>query len=783
MVKNPSGSSARHLHLYDYPSLIMSIRLRKRLHLLYLLVVLNIIFFLLVYHRLILITPLSNTVSAIDKSVVSYIDKNFAEQSDEKISSSSVCYIPHFDPWDQSVAKLIRIKPVYRCPTNKQHLIHVFNNTQLVFNQTNNRIYYANSVTHCVFLKVGRNPEEKHFRDWSYTLSEPQLINGYTESILDADFVVTRCYNTRTGHFQGNKFCGYNCTNTVRISPVNKKSNLGVHSYGLVYEYVHPLIRLKKPAFSREKWLNKYNSNWISNMMFPSSMNRSPPSVILVILDAVSDLQARRALPKTLSYLKSQGLFTFQRHSIVGDGTFENIVPMFFGETASEYQKLNLNDSRYEFTRMETKVDPKTKKRYQTRKTIHYPGPYDDYPFIVKNFSRLNYTTFFSEEWRESAFFNLKNGFRQQPTDFYLRQYWLSLYETMSYNRYPGNSNPKPCYFNKLLHFLSLDWLEKFLRLHHQTPDHPTFGIMKMNEMSHDYLERLFWIDQDLKTFFQNLIEQHLLDNTILIFSGDHGHRQHRLRMTRIGSFEVKLPFFSILLPPAFKQQFPQTVKNLKNNQQMLTSWWDVYETLANILKMVEEPHVFDPLLVNWRPTTKGISLFHPVPERNCSSAGIPPKYCPCSRSTPRDTSLPVIKDLATASVDYINDVKLKSHTHLCIPLELKTIIRSEVEKLYVPPKSAQVNFTHLYTVAFEVSPSGGTFESRIFYHEKTKRTQLQGEILRINLYGQTSACIQDKYELRSFCYCISYHQKLKSGSSTGDSTSNTTTTTTITKN
>ena len=39
---------------------------------------------------------------------------------------------------------------------------------------------------------------------------------------------------------------------------------------------------------------------------------------------------------------------------------------------------------------------------------------------------------------------------------------------------------------------------------------------------------------------------------------------------------------------------------------------------------MVEEPDFFDPLLVNWQRTTSGISLFHPIPERNCSSAGIP---------------------------------------------------------------------------------------------------------------------------------------------------------------
>lgn len=311
----------------------------------------------------------------------------------------------------------------------------------------------------------------------------------------------------------------------------------------------------------------KTETGWFSDKLLSASKFHQPPSVIMVILDAVSNLQAHRALPKTLEYLKSKGLLTFQRHTVVGDGTFENIVPMLFGQTVKEYLKPNKNDSRYEFNQTETKIDKTTKKRYQVKKTVYYPGPFDNFPFIIKNFSRLNYTTFFSEEWRESAFYNLKNGFREQPTDYYLRPFWLSLYETMSYYKYPGNSNPRPCYLNKLLHFVSLNWLEQFLNVHHQTLDYPTFGILKMNEMSHDYLERLFWIDYDLKNFFENLFEKNLLNNTILIICGDHGHRQHRLRLTRIGSFEVKLPFFSMLLPPSFKTQFPKAMKNLHDNQ------------------------------------------------------------------------------------------------------------------------------------------------------------------------------------------------------------------------
>ncbi len=203
------SESSRHLHLYEYSSLIMSFHLRKRFHLLYLLVTLNIIFFLIVYHRLVLITPSSSSssLSSVDLSIASYMENNLNEQYDQQMLSSSVCYIPRFDPWDQTIAKLIRIKPIYRCSMNKQNLINVINNTQLFINETVNKIYFSNSITHCVYLKVDRNPEEKFFRDWSYTLSEPILIvNGYTDPILDADFVLTRCYNDRTGYFDGNQF-------------------------------------------------------------------------------------------------------------------------------------------------------------------------------------------------------------------------------------------------------------------------------------------------------------------------------------------------------------------------------------------------------------------------------------------------------------------------------------------------------------------------------------------------------------------------------------------------
>lgn len=216
----------------------------------------------------------------------------------------------------------------------------------------------------------------------------------------------------------------------------------------------------------------------------------------------------------------------------------------------------------------------------------------------------------------------------------------------------------------------------------------------------------------------------------------------------------------------------------------VLTSWWDVYETFANIVRMVEEPHVFDLVQVDWRPTTPGISLFHRIPDRNCSSAGIPgkraifvktgcetiswsmvEKFCPCSRAVSVDITSPIVKNLALTSIDFINQVKLKNHSKLCMTLSLKSIIRAEAENSVVPDHklnlSTHVNYTHSYTVLFEASPSGAIFESQLLYDEKTNASHVRGQILRINLYGQTSACIKDIYALRSFCYCLSYHKAL----------------------
>jgi hypothetical protein len=88
------------------------------------------------------------------------------------------------------------------------------------------------------------------------------------------------------------------------------------------------------------------------------------------------------------------------------------------------------------------------------------------------------------------------------------------------------NSNEKPCYYDKLLHRVSFDWLRDFEQFYSTINDEqiPRFGIVKVNEMSHDYLERLFWIDQDLEKLLMDLFTEKFLNNTVFILMGNNNN-------------------------------------------------------------------------------------------------------------------------------------------------------------------------------------------------------------------------------------------------------------------
>ena len=116
-------------------------------------------------------------------------------------------------------------------------------------------------------------------------------------------------------------------------------------NYKILYEYVHFIFKIKIPT--------KY---------YESNDSSSPINVLFLVLDGVSLSSMKRALPKTLKFLNSsEDFFLFEKHHVIGENTFQNIVPML---TNIDSKQIIGNDSK-----------------------ILLKKPFDEYPFIWKNFS------------------------------------------------------------------------------------------------------------------------------------------------------------------------------------------------------------------------------------------------------------------------------------------------------------------------------------------------------------------------------------------------------------
>jgi hypothetical protein len=112
----------------------------------------------------------------------------------------------------------------------------------------------------------------------------------------------------------------------------------------VLYEYVHFDFKFKKPILPENKKATNIN-------------------VMFLVLDGVSLSSMKRALPRTLKFLNSSNdFYLFEKHHVIGSNTFENLVPML--------------------TNMEAK------QILENKENILLSKPFDDLPFIWKNFSQ-----------------------------------------------------------------------------------------------------------------------------------------------------------------------------------------------------------------------------------------------------------------------------------------------------------------------------------------------------------------------------------------------------------
>nr|XP_031846377.1 uncharacterized protein LOC116432971 [Nomia melanderi] len=454
-------------------------------------------------------------------------------------------------------------------------------------------------------------------------------------------------------------------------------------------------------------------------------------NVLMLGFDSLSRNTFIRKLPKTYQYLKEDlGALVLEGYNIVGDGTPQALIPILTGKI-----ELELPDTR--------------KRMGQKAKFVNV------YPMIWNQYKKQGYITGFMEDVHHIGTFTYRlKGFKEQPTDHYMRTYYLA-------------ATPYFRYFNKFcigsipLHMVMLNYMKEIFNVYKHQPKF-LFGFH--GELSHDSYNDIGVVDGDLGRWIKDLNELGHLNNTLLILMSDHGHRFAEIRNTLQGKQEERLPFFSFVFPPWFKKVYPKAYANFLHNTHYLTTPFDVHKTLENILNF-ETPKDGDR-------HQRAISLFDKIPlERTCKDAFIEPHWCACLSWQEISTQDTNVIAAAKYFVQFLN-AYTEEYRNICEKLQLKEILwaakfvpntgllkfqKSGDLDGFIGDFSARTKLTsETYQVKVKTDPGDGLFEVSITYDMKknTFSTRIS-DISRINMYGSQARCVENSlYHLRKYCYC-----------------------------
>ena len=200
------------------------------------------------------------------------------------------------------------------------------------------------------------------------------------------------------------------------------------------------------------------------------------------------------------------------------------------------------------------------------------------------------------------------------------------------------------------------------------------------------------------------------------------------------------------MLPPTFRQTYPDAFENLNTNTHRLTTPFDVHETLIDVLNITTN------IRSKYR-RKRGLSLFSKIPpNRTCTKAAIPPQYCTCHGERRLKTNA---SDVQKAAIFVINEINTSlNKVPQCATLSLDEILDA---RQHVPNSRLDVTHSEKVThqLTFRTKPGGAILEATTSFGLRPPGGQfsLMGEVSRLNKYGDSSACTSDA-GLKRYCYC-----------------------------
>lgn len=473
----------------------------------------------------------------------------------------------------------------------------------------------------------------------------------------------------------------------------------------------HNAIVRRKASLIKER--RRKRKQWRAKVKPAEVLN-----IVIVITDSISRLNFVRHCPRTRKYLLDDlGGFEMLGYNKAGLNTYPNLTPILTGISAKEAKQRGLNHT--------VEVDS--------------PQIQPPIPFIWKFMKEAGYVTLFCEDWPQASAYNYygRRGFILQPTDFYWRPFALQA-ET----GYCLGSEP---YIN-----YQLNYTKAFLRKY---KDMPKFSLTFNSRPTHDYPDDLGKLDSLYLDFTKTLHEEGHLNNTLLIFMGDHGSRFGKLRQSFIGMMEDRMNLMTMILPRWFLKKYPAIDQALQVNTKRLATHYDMHATFESLLSFTGEvPREDTP--------QRGHSLFGELSDqRTCEKVGIPEQYCSCNGYIPVNTDDVHVREGADIALTFLNSV-LKPVERQCYLLSLSNITdarRGYQDRSKTPPENGEGHSENsvsvVYQITFIVDPSKGVFEAIIRHRVSDNTYEIIGMPDRTNGYGSESDCMSSVV-LRNYCLC-----------------------------
>ncbi|XP_033163125.1 uncharacterized protein LOC117142930 [Drosophila mauritiana] len=421
------------------------------------------------------------------------------------------------------------------------------------------------------------------------------------------------------------------------------------------------------------------------------------PSVIMIGIEGISQINFHRNFPLMFNHLKMQDWFKMDGYTRIGENTQSNLMAVLTGYSPHTLMNLKCDSSGI--------------------------GCLKTVPLIWKHFKKKGFITAYGEVMSDLTMFDSeKYGIFEGTIDYYAH-----------------HKNRQSCIGRRFNSKDIYDYCEEFLK-RHANASRPFFGVFFGNGITHKSYDNAK-IQTELLDRVKKFKKMGILTQSIVIL----------FSYPVLNNFSKEdLPILYIWLPPWFRAFRPEIVQALRINSKRLTSPYDLHLTLQHLLELGERwPRAVDKLVDC--PTCQ--TLFAPVPEnRTCSDAGIGESQCPCDSykllSSNQMKQLSVGKQIVRSINEFLNHHNLQE---LCHNLTLKSV------KIVLQRKDRKLSSGSTYRVYFTANPNNAEFSTTTRYDNKRQELEYINveSINRLNNYQNDSSCMR-RLRGRKFCICKS---------------------------